>query len=88
MAFFEDAQNDHYIGVQWYADTLQTPEGTVLELPSLDLARDDHTKSYSILNADCIINGALLIKCRGTFWAVQSPREEEAYARNNLRFQI
>jgi hypothetical protein len=58
-----------------------------LELTALDLACDDESKSYSLLPEKCIINGAILIKCRGTYWAIQSPREEFVYARNQLVFQ-
>jgi hypothetical protein len=88
MAFFKDGDGDHYVALRWFAEPATTPKGTVLELVALDLARDDKTISYSILPEKCIVNGAVMIKSRGTFWVVQSPREELAYARSNLRFQI
>jgi hypothetical protein len=88
MAFFMDAEEDHYVALRWYAEPPQTPDGCILDLPALNLAPDNNTKSYSILPAECIINGALLIKCRGTYWAVQSPREELAYTRNQFGFHM
>jgi hypothetical protein len=84
MAFFRDAEGDHYVAVRWYETPPIAPVNTVLELPGLHLARDDESKSYSVLPEKCIINGSVLIKCEGTYWAVQSPREEVAYARNQL----
>jgi hypothetical protein len=88
MAFFVDAEGDHYVALRWYAEPDNTPNGTCLELPALNLAPDHHTKSYSVLPEKCIVNGAVLIKCRGTYWAVQSPREELEYARNQLLYQF
>ena len=87
MAFFKDATDDHYVALRWYAEPPNLPEGMVLELTALDLACDDESKSYSILPEKCIVNGAILIKCRGTYWVIQSPREEFEYARNQLVFQ-
>ena len=59
-----------------------------VELTGLNLAPKCLTRSYSILPEQCIVNGAVLIKCRGTFWAVQSPREELAFARSHIRFHM
>ena len=88
MAFFRDAENDHYVALRWYAEPPIHPPGAVLELTALNLAPDDASKSYSILPEKCIINGSVLIKCLDTYWAVQSPREEFAYNRNQLMFQM
>jgi hypothetical protein len=87
MAFFRDADGDVYVALRWYAAPPIKPFGTLLELTALDLAPNDQSKSYSVLPEKCIVNGAVLIKCRGTYWAVQSPREELEYARNQLLFQ-
>ena len=88
VAFFMDSQGEHYVALRWYAETRITPDGCILELPALVLAPDNNTKSFSILPEACIINGAILIKCRGAYWAVQSPREELAYARNHIQFNM
>jgi hypothetical protein len=88
MAFFSDNEGDHYVALRWYAEPPIHPPGVVLELVALELARDDRTASYSILPEKCILNGSVLIKSEDTYWAVQSPREEFAYARNQMRFQM
>ena len=88
VVFFKDARGDHYVGLRWYEEPTIPHQGCVLELPGLNLAPESLTRSYSILPEECIINGAVLIKCRGTFWAVQSPREELALARNYIRFDM
>jgi hypothetical protein len=87
MAFFADDAGKHYVALRWYAEECKTPAHTVLELSPFNLTPEDKPKSYSILPEECIMNGAVLIKWRSTYWAVQSPREEFAYARNNLKFQ-
>lgn len=87
MAFFRDAEGQHFVGLQWYAEPRNNPPGAVIELTALDITPEDRSSSYSVLPAYCIINGALLVKCNGAFWAVQSPREEMAYASNLLRFE-
>ena len=87
MAFFKDAEDQHFVGLQWYAELPVNPPGVVIELTALNITPEDKSSSYSTLPAECIINGALLIKCNNTYWAVQSPREEMAYARNSLQFR-
>ena len=85
FAFFKDAHGHHYVGLQWYADEPIKPPGAILELPCLQLAREDRSASYSILPADCVVNGAVLFPCVGKMWALQSPREEMEYIRNHRR---
>jgi hypothetical protein len=80
VVFFKDGRGDHYVGLRWYAEPRIPPQGCLLELTGLNLAPESVTRSYSILPEACIVNGAVLIKCRGTFWAVQSPREQLAFA--------
>lgn len=84
FAFFKDGAGDHYVGLRWYAKSPNAPPGAVLQLPCLDLAKDDRSSSYSILPADCIVNGALIMPCVGKMWALQSPREEMEYATNHV----
>ena len=87
FAFFRDNNGDHFVGLQWYAEAAIKPPGAILELPCLELARQDRRSSYSILPADCIVNGAFLLPCVGKMWAFQSPREEMEFFRNS-RFTI
>jgi hypothetical protein len=88
MAFFQDDEGDVFVALRWYAAPRVPPNGTLLELTGLNLARDNDSKSYSVLPEKCIVNGAVLLKSRGTYWAIQSPREELEYARNLLLFQM
>jgi hypothetical protein len=82
VAFFMDADRNHYVGLQWYAEVPIPPRRAVLEFPCLELAREDRSSSYSILPADCIVNGAFLMPRIGKMWALQSPREVMEYIRN------
>jgi hypothetical protein len=84
MAFMIDKADHLFIAVRWYKHK-PFPPNAILELLAFDLAPEDKTASYSVLPVDCIVNGALLIKCEGTFWAVQSPRELAAYIHTNLK---
>jgi hypothetical protein len=86
FAFFVDAEGQHYVGLRWYAEAPNTPPGAVLELTCLDLAAEDKSSSYSILPVECIVNGAILLPSMGKMWALQSPREELAYASNKALF--
>jgi hypothetical protein len=83
LAFMMDEGNNAFVAVRWYKEKETFPVNTVLELPALQLAGAKTTASYSVMPVHCIVNGALLIKCAGTFWAVQSPREEVEYIRAN-----
>ena len=88
QAFFKDSLDEHYVAVRWYAQTRTTPPGVVLELPCLNVAPENRTDSYSVLHVECIVNGAVLFWRDGYYWAIQSPREEYAYNRNELAFQM
>jgi hypothetical protein len=84
FAFFKDGNGDHFVGLRWYAKAPISPPVAVLQLPCLELAREDRSSSYSILPSECIVNGALLMPCVGKIWALQSPREEMEYANNHV----
>ena len=88
VVFFKDARGEHYVGLRWYEEPSIPPLGCLLELTGLNLAPESLTRSYSILPEKCIVNGAVLIYCRGTYWAVQSPREEMVFAHNHVRFHM
>ena len=77
-----NADRGHYVGLHWYAEAPISPPGAVLEFPCLELAREDRISSYSILRADCIVNGAFLMPRIGKMWELQSPREVMEYVRN------
>ena len=39
----------------------------------------DKIRSYGVMSADSVINGAYIVQAVGYSWVVQSPREEIAY---------
>lgn len=78
-----DARDNAFVAVRWYKEKTTFPENADLDLPALQLAAEKTTASYSVMPVHCIVNGALLIACGGTTWAVQSPREEVEYRRAN-----
>jgi hypothetical protein len=83
LAFMTDEREDAFIAVRWYKEKTTFPVHAVLELPALEIASAKMVNSYSVLPVHCVVNGALLIKCGGTTWAVQSPREEVQFIRAN-----
>jgi hypothetical protein len=84
LAFLEDAAHKIFVAVRWYQKRTRTPPNTLLLLTGLELAPKMLTTSYSVLPIACIVNGALLVECEGTYWAVLSPREETAYVRSTM----
>jgi hypothetical protein len=43
------------------------------------------TKSFDILPASVILNGALVLPAAGKLWAIMSPREEQHYLSCNFQ---
>ena len=56
---------------------------STVRLPRLKLRQNTIPRSYSVLPASAIHNGALLITVGDFYWAVMSPREQEDYLRVN-----
>ena len=85
-AFFEDANGHVFVGLRWYDHVNQngdSVDATVL-LPRLKLRPLEKTRSYSVLPASCIHNGALIIAGDNHHWAVMSPREQKEYESFNV----
>jgi hypothetical protein len=86
MVFFQDKTGRVFIGVRWYENV--TGNGRVID-PTVKLARlklatvnvllANVLESVSILPADCINNGALLIPCNNEYWALMSSTEQDRY---------
>ena len=51
------------------------------KVPSFKLAPEGHTKSFSTLPLDAILNGAIMVPGGGRFWALLSPREQMLYTK-------
>ena len=82
IAFFEDANNQIFIGVLWYeaADGSNSLIDPIVHLAKLKLspANNSHS-SYGIMPAGSIRNGALILHRNDHYWALQSPREDLEY---------
>ena len=83
MAFFKDADDKVFVAVRWYSEVPGTVVDPVVQLTPLSLAPEALTKSFSIMPAHAILNGALIIPTDDQYWAMLSPREEEQYLRTN-----
>ena len=78
-AFFQDGNGRTYVGLRWYDQSgPDIIDATVLQ-PRLKLRPHDQRRSYSILPATCIHNGALLIANGAHHYAIMSPRELREY---------
>ena len=82
-AFFQDRKGRTYVRLRWHdqsgPDIIDVP---VLQL-RLKLRPHDQPRSYSILPASCIHNGALVIANGGHHYAIMSPRELREYVSFN-----
>jgi hypothetical protein len=82
-AFFQDSEGNTYVGLRWCDQSGPgIIDGTVL-LPRLKLRPHDQPKSYSVLPASCIHNGALLMASSTHHYATMSPRELKEYVSFN-----
>jgi hypothetical protein len=59
-------------------------DGTTL-LPPLTLSPPGDTKSYSVMPATSIKNGAIVLAAGRKLWPLLSPREEQAHIISNNR---
>jgi hypothetical protein len=72
------------LALRWLDQSGPCALNTTVRLPRLKLLRPNMMpKSYSVLPATSIHNGALLIAADEFYWAVMSPREQEEYMRVN-----
>ena len=82
-AFFRDSRGNHYVGLRWLDQSGPCTINTTVRLPRLKLRPNAMPKSYSVLPASSVHNGALLIVVDDFYWAVMSPREQDDYVRVN-----
>ena len=50
----------------------------------LQLSPPDEIRSFGVMPADSVVNGAYIVQTAGYYWVVQSPREESAYFAANI----
>ena len=78
-AFFQDANDLTYVAVRWYDQTGPDIIDDTVLLPRLKLRPHDQPRSYSVLPATCIHNGALMMENNAHHYAIMSPREPTDY---------
>jgi hypothetical protein len=74
-AFFQDSKGDIYVGLRWYDQSGPDIIDETVLLPKLKLRPHDKPRSYSVLPASCMHNGALLMARGAHHYAIMSPRE-------------
>ena len=82
-AFFRDFRGELYVGLRWLDQAGPCVLNSTVRLPRLKLRPNTNPRSYSVLPASAIHNGALLITVDDFYWGVMSPREQEEYVRVN-----
>ena len=81
--FFVDSQNTHFIAVRWLTEVPGVViDGTAL-FPPLTLSPPGNIKSYSVMPATSIQNGAIVLAAGRKLWPLLSPRVEKAYIISN-----
>ena len=84
VAFLQDDDDNVFVALRWYSEKIPgSAIDLVVMLPPLTLEPETLTKSYSIMPAHAIVNGALIIPRKDAFYAMLSPREEEQYLLKN-----
>ena len=82
MVFLQDSEGKQFVVVQWFNRQEANGFDKISNVPSFKLAPDTHTKSYSTLPLEAILNGALMVPGGGRYWAVLSPREHKLYTKS------
>jgi len=91
VCFFADADGHHFVALRWLAEVPGVVVDPVSRLVPLNVTPAATTASYSVMPVESIVNGALVVcdspdldQRNGTrMWALQSPREQEAYIGSN-----
>ena len=82
MAFLQDSDGKQFVVIHWFTRHEDNGFDTISNVPSFKLAPDTHTKSYSTLPLEAILNGALMVPGGGRYWAVLSPWEHKLYTKS------
>ncbi len=68
-----------FVGVWWFEPPDRHTKNVIhpeVKLAQIKLAPIAITRSYGIMPANSIVNGALIICMNEQYWAMQSPREK------------
>ena len=79
VAFLQDSDGKQFVVLQWFIRHEDNGFDLISKVPSFTLAPEGHTKSFSTLPLDAILNGAIMVPGGGRFWALLSPREQKLY---------
>ena len=85
VVFLQDSGGKKFVVLQWFTRHEANGIDMISKVPSFKLAPEGHTKSFSTLPLDAIVNGALMVPGGGRFWALLSPREQMLYTK---QFQL
>ena len=85
VAFLQDSEGKQFVVLRWFTRHEDNGFDMISKVPSFKLAPEGHTKSFSTLPLDAIVNGALMVPGGGRFWALLAPREQMLY---NKQFQL
>ena len=81
VAFLQDSEGKQFVVLRWFTRHEDNGFDMISKVPSFKLAPEGHTKSFSTLPLDAIVNGALMVPGGGRFWALLSPREQKLYTK-------
>ena len=81
VAFLQDSDGKQFVVLQWFIRHEDNGFDLISKVPSFTLAPEGHTKSFSTLPLDAILNGAIMVPGGGRFWALLSPREQMLYTK-------
>ena len=79
LAFFRDHAGNHFVALRWFTSVPGPILDPIALMPSFTLSPEEQKKSYSVLPAHCILNGALMVQASTRYWAVLSPLEQQMY---------
>ena len=85
VAFLQDSEGKQFVVLRWFTRHEDNGFDMISKVPSFKLAPEGHTKSFSTLPLDAIVNGALMVPGGGRFWALLAPRKQMLY---NKQFQL
>ena len=85
VAFLQDSEGKQFVVLRWFTRHEANGFDMISKVSSFKLAPEGHTKSYSTLPLEAIVNGTLMVPGGGRFWALLSPREQMLY---NKGFQL
>ena len=79
----KDGRGPTYVGLRWHDQSGPDIIDAAVLLPRLKLRPHDQPRSYSVMPASCIHNGALVMAHGAHYYAVMSPRELKEYVSFN-----